>query len=154
MPRPLDATAFRDKPCDLISPAQAESLGLPEAELDSSSGRTTCNWRPAGSRDPLDTVSIRFQTESGLTTIAEQCSTRDDRDSWTVDTINAYPVLRANGPFESKHGMCRLFVGTADDMAFLVTDGRVAMSQEPDGPKCDRADRAASFAIETMTGAA
>jgi hypothetical protein len=73
-------------------------------------------------------------------------------ESWVLDTIAGYPVIRANGQLESKYGRCRLFVGAADDVAFLVTDGDLQAAREGDGggPRCDRADQAAAFAIETL----
>jgi hypothetical protein len=48
------------------------------------------------------------------------------------------------------------FVGVADNVAFLVTDGDLdairkgATAGGAGGPRCDRADRAAGFPIQTL----
>ncbi|MCA1655429.1 MAG: DUF3558 domain-containing protein, partial [Pseudonocardiaceae bacterium] len=157
VPSPLDASAFRDAPCDLISERQAGELGLPVVQEERSGGRVACTWRAeTNDPNPLEALSIRVQTASGLGAIAQQCSSRTECDSWTVDTISDYPVIRANGQLESKYGRCRLFVGVADNVAFLVTDGDLdavskgATEGDAGGPRCDRADQAATIAIQTL----
>jgi hypothetical protein len=116
-----------------------------------------CTWRAdRNDPNPLEAVSIRIQTGSGLAAIALQCKGRTECDSWSVDKISDYPVIRANGRIESKYGRCRLFVGVADNVAFLVTDGDLDAIQEgategdAGGPRCDRADHAATLAIQTL----
>lgn len=156
VPSPLDVEAFRDRPCDLISEQQAGDLGLPLAQEDGTGGYVACKWR-ADSNDPrsLEALSVRVQ-ESGLDSIAQQCKGRSDCDTWIVDTIADYPVIRANGQLESKYGFCRLFVGVADDVAFMVTDGdrdsigKGVAEGDAGGPRCDRADRAATMVIHTL----
>lgn len=154
---PLDVSVFRDAPCDLLSERRASELGLPFAERQGPAGRMACKWR-ADKDDPnsLEALTISLDTDDGLTGTAQICSTRTDCDSWTVDTIAGYPVIRANGPLESKYGFCQLFVGVADNMSFTIADGNLdaiakgAAGGDAGGPRCDRADRAATMVIQTL----
>nr|WP_233160461.1 DUF3558 family protein [Actinophytocola xanthii] len=154
VPEPLDAERFREAPCELLSARQASELGLPVTAQERSAGRPTCVLRPAD-QDPLDTVTIRFQSSTGLAGIARQCANSAECDFWGVDTIEGYPVIRANGDLESTYGLCRLFLGVADDTAILIADGDVATAGRTEtegGPRCDRADRTAAFVINTLEG--
>jgi hypothetical protein len=154
---PLDVSRFRDAPCELISEQQAGELRMPFAKEERTGSRVVCTWRAdRNDPNPLEALSIRFQTGSGLAAIAQQCKGRTECDSWTVDEVSDYPVIRANGPIESKYGRCRLFVGVADDVAFLIADGNLdaiqqgATEGDAGGPRCDRADHAATLAIQTL----
>lgn len=60
------------------------------------------------------------------------------------------------GALEAKYGLCKLFVGVADNVAFLVTDGdldaimKATTEGNAGGPRCERADRAATMALDTL----
>jgi hypothetical protein len=156
---PLDASGFRDAPCRLIPERQARDLGRPVAQEERTGSRVACNWRPGPDANPMDFLQIVIYTGDGLAGIARQCvssSSKIECDSWTVDTIAGYPVIRANGRMESKYGFCKLLVGVAEDVEFTVADSDVdgirkaTAEGSAGGPRCDRADRAATIVIQTL----
>ncbi|HEU5469337.1 MAG TPA: DUF3558 family protein [Actinophytocola sp.] len=159
VPNPLDTNGFRDAPCQLIPEQRAGELGVPVAEEERTGSRLACVWRAGESgSNAVDVLSVRVQTDSGLAAIAQQCEGRDGCASWTVATIGDYPVIRANGELESRHGLCRLFVGVADRTAIMVTDGDLDAVRKgtseggAGGPRCDRAERAATARSPRGTG--
>ncbi|HEV8556961.1 MAG TPA: DUF3558 family protein [Actinophytocola sp.] len=153
---PLDVSGFRDAPCRLIPERQARDLGRPVAQEERTGSRVACHWRPSTDSNPMDFLDIVIYTGDGLAGIARQCRSQIDCDSWTVDTIAGYPVVRANGRRESKYGFCKLFVGVADDVEFMVADSDVdgirkgTAEGSAGGPRCDRADHAATIVIQTL----
>jgi hypothetical protein len=157
---PLDASRFGDAPCGLIPEQQARGLGLPFAREERTGSRVACTWHADQTNpSPVDALTVTVQTDSGLAAIARQCRGRTECDSWTMATITGYPAIRANAQLESKYGLCRLFVGIADNAAILITDGDLdairkgATQGDAGGPRCDRADHAATIALQTLKAA-
>jgi hypothetical protein len=49
----------------------------------------------------------------------------------------------------SKYGSCKLLLGVADNATVAIID--VQINTTADGPNCERADRAASMTLATLT---
>jgi len=152
---PVDAAEFLDDPCGLLSAQEATDLGLPFPEKDGLAGRVACAWREdSGDPAPLEVLRVQILKEYGLAKISAECKV--GCDTWVPADISGYPALHANGPLESRFGMCRLYVGITNTRTLMVTDGDLdAMKQGADrgdagGPKCDRADRAARMVVERL----
>lgn len=155
---PLDANRFLSDPCALITEREAADLGVPFVEKDSLADRAACVWRE--DRDdptPLETLRVQILKDYGLAKISAEC--RTGCETWGVTEIDGYPALHANGPLESRYGMCRLYVGIADTRTVMITDGDLdaapsGASEAPaSGPDCDRSDRTAKLVIARLKAA-
>jgi hypothetical protein len=150
---PLDATKFLNDPCALITAGEAAGLGVPVSEKDPMAGRAACTWRKQNG-SPLEVLRVQVLKDYGLAKISTECKV--GCSSWATTEIASYPAIHANGPLESKYGLCRLYVGFADSSSILVTDGdlegmqRGAGTGDAGGPKCDRADQAATLVVRKL----
>ncbi|MCT2586587.1 DUF3558 domain-containing protein [Actinophytocola gossypii] len=143
VPEQLDIGAVPDA-CGLLSPAQRDELGLPVTSSDSP---RTCDL---GTAENSHLLSIHTEL-SRLDRVHSNCyesETENDVspcDSWTADTIDGYPIIRA--PADSGFGvLCNLYLGVNDRSSIMILDGQVHKG----GPDCTVADKAATFILETL----
>lgn len=149
---PLDATEFIADPCGLLSVGEAEELGLPVSATKELGGQLSCEWRGQQAKPvALDKLRVQFMSGYGLRAIHRQCEgpRNEQCRTWSAATVAGYPAILANGPLESKHGLCKLFVGLADDLSLLVADTEVA-GGESAGPDCGRSEQVAAMAVDRM----
>lgn len=145
--KPLDAKAFAADPCGLLPDAAHTELGLPTATKDNAS--CTLHAGPAGT-DPLEFLRVPVMADRGLAGIRAQCGTSSSArcDGWSVDSVNGYPLLRANGETERKYGSCKQFLGVADNVAVLINDIRTSPATSAD---CARSDKVAAMVITKLS---
>lgn len=146
---PLDVGRFATDPCALVGVSDRSALGLPDTSYDATENPAGCDLQVDGDRpDPVDYLRIVVTPDGGLRDVYAQCEVVKSIDCsrWSLDSIDGYPVLRANGP-EAEHGVCRLYLGVADDAQIAIVDVRAAAA---DGPDCERADRSAADILATL----
>jgi hypothetical protein len=145
--KPLDTKAFIADPCGLLTEANRMEIGLPTATKDNAS----CNLHtgPAGA-SPLEFLRIQVMADRGLADIQAQCGTSASArcDTWSVDSVNGYPLLRANGETERRYGSCKEFLGVSDNAVVLINDVRTGKATNPD---CTRSDKVAAMVITKLS---
>lgn len=145
--KPLDIKAFVADPCGLLPEADRTELGLPTATKDSAS--CSLHTGPMGAK-PLEFLRIQVMDDRGLTDIQAQCGTSASArcDGWSVDSVNDYPLLRANGETERKYGSCKEFLGVSDNAVVLINDVRTGQATNPD---CTRSDKVAAIILTKLS---
>ena len=150
VPQPLDASALTADPCGLLSEANRAELGLPTDAQDNTAGRIACDLHSgAPGSKPLEYVRIQVMSDRGLTGIYAQCGTSASArcDTWTLDSLAGYPLIRANGETERRFGSCKQFLGISDRATILINEVKTGRSTAPD---CGRADRVATMVVENL----
>lgn len=145
---PLDAGPYLDDACALLDQRQRAELGLTAAD-EVPSGLGACELRE--SDDAYLSVRVEI-LPGGLTFRRDRCARPElsgsPCDTWTADSIDGYPVIRANMKV-SKTLLCRLFLGIADDTTVSIFDNRIGRAGSG-GPNCATADRAAAMVLATL----
>jgi hypothetical protein len=144
--RPLDVTAFAADSCGLLSDSQRGELGLTTVRRQEDKSGNACDLDTDD--DPTSYLRLVVFDAGGLADQYAQCETLDC-SQWTTDTIDGYPIIRATDEMISKYGSCKLLLGVADNATVAVID--VQINTTADGPNCERADRAASMTLATLT---
>ena len=141
---PLDVSDFAKQPCSLIGPAARAEIGLPDSVYTPAENPARCDLQVDGDKpDPVNYQRIVVMLDGGLRDAYAQCGVVKSIDcsQWTVGEVDGYPTIRANGKPEAKYGMCRLYLGVADDAQVAIIDVRV--DPDADGPDCERAEKSA-----------
>jgi hypothetical protein len=145
--KPLDVKDFTADPCGLLTEANRMELGLPTT----AKGNTACDMYtgPAESK-PLVFLRVQVMADRGLSAIYAQCGTSASArcDGWSIDSVNDYPLLRANGETERKYGSCKQFLGVADNAIVLINDIRTGQATSPD---CTRSDKVAAMILTKLS---
>jgi hypothetical protein len=143
----LDVKDFTADPCGLLTEANRMELGLPTT----AKGNTACDMYtgPAESK-PLVFLRVQVMADRGLSAIYAQCGTSASArcDGWSIDSVNDYPLLRANGETERKYGSCKQFLGVADNAIVLINDIRTGQATSPD---CTRSDKVAAMILTKLS---
>lgn len=148
---PLDVSRFAKDPCALVGPAQRAEIGLPDTTYDAGENPSRCDLQVDGGKpDPVNYQRIVVMPDGGLRDAYGQCGVVESIDcsQWTVGEVGGYPTIRANGEPEARHGMCRLYLGVADDAQVAIIDVRV--DPDADGPDCDRAEKSAAEVLAAL----
>jgi Protein of unknown function (DUF3558) len=146
---PLDATRFLAKPCDVLTPAQLETLGLPlsgKADVDSafaSFAGPGCQWLNSD-RPTAVGVALRSTNKNGLSD-TYSVPERWAKGYFIPTEVDGYPaVFNDSGDYRGQ-GTCQITVGITDTLAFSVEEqGRLKEKS------CDRAKQVASMVIQTI----
>ncbi|SDH88150.1 Protein of unknown function [Actinokineospora alba] len=149
--KPLDTKSFTDDPCAMLTAEDRTQLGLPTAEKNDELGRAACDLHAeAAGQKPLEYLRVQIMTTRGLKGVTAQCGTSEAARcvGWVVDSVEGYPVIRANGELEAKYGACKEFLGISEQAVILINDVRTGSASAPD---CSRADRTAAMVIRTLT---
>lgn len=149
--KPLDAKEFTDDPCAMLTETDRAELGLPTAEKNDELGRAACDLHAGtAGQKPLEFLRVQIMAARGLKGLTAQCGTSEAArcDGWVVDSVEGYPVIRANGELEAKYGACKEFLGISDHAVILINDVRTRSASAPD---CARADRTAAMVIRSLT---
>jgi hypothetical protein len=144
--RPLDVTAFAADSCGLLSDSQRGELRLTTVRRQEDKNGNACDLDTDD--NPTSYLRLVVFDAGGLADQYAQCETLDC-SQWTTDTIDGYPVIRATDEMISKYGSCKLLLGVADNATVAIID--VQINTTADGPNCERADRAASMTLATLT---
>jgi hypothetical protein len=121
-------------PCDLLTPAQLDELGLGGATarpVDTGPARS-CQWSAPGSFTP---AILSIFSGVGLETIA---SAQGGAAGFTESEVAGYPALSGGGPGGGDH--CGVLVGLTEAavLSVLTSDG------------CDAGERMAALAIANL----
>lgn len=148
---PLEVSKFANNPCALVGPAERAEIGLPDTVYDAEENSARCDLQVDGDKpDPVHYQRIVVMQDGGLRDAYAQCGVIKSLDcsQWTVGDVDGYPTIRANGEPEAKHGMCRLYLGIADDAQVAIID--VQFDPNADGPDCDRAEKSAAGVLAAL----
>jgi hypothetical protein len=144
--KPLGIKDFATDPCGLLTDANRAELGLPTTAKDS----TACHmYTGPAEPKPLAFLGVQVMADRGLAAIYAQCGTSASArcDTWALDSVNGYPLIRANGDTERKYGSCKQFLGVSDQAVILINDVRTGQATAPD---CARSDRVAAMVTANL----
>ena len=146
---PLDATRFRQDPCQALTQNQAQSLGLPAsgAPRDMPLGNA-CEWRKSGSTGSA-TVHFLDRNANGLS--AEYQANEDGKYAYfnVLPLIEGYPAVATDIVDGRDGGRCTVVVGVSDKLAveFPIS---LALDSIGNTDPCETAAKVAGLALQTM----
>lgn len=156
---PLDASAYEDKPCDLLAEDFLDDLGFTEsgdASLADDGGPAadvgpSCEWDVSGG---IDSIFVQVQTgnrDAGSGGIVGPYEAHESGDMayWNPVTVSDYPAVFAGRTDNRDNGECSMFVGIRDDLTFSVISGPIDDKSEN---ACRRTKRVAEHVIDTLEG--
>ncbi len=144
---PLDAAAFVQKPCTLLTADQATTLGL---ETEGTGGKGTdapfCSW---GNKEREDyTVGFKPGNEKGLSD--HYRANESGRWKYFEPTnVSGYPAVFAALTDLRDDGHCSIVVGVRDELIFFVNS-----RGGPGRESCDKVKEIAGEVIATMKAGA
>lgn len=151
--RPLDASRFLARQCDVLTQAQLQTFGISNAgkpDTDSEIAKRVgpgCAW----TADPAvnSTISVGFTTanKNGL---SDTYRGRSRFDYFEETTVDGYPAVFNGTPDGRRQGICGITVGISDQLTFFTSEqgGRKGQAS------CDRAKNVATSVIATLKGGA
>lgn len=146
--KPLDVKDFPADPCALLTEADRAELDMPTTAKNNAA----CDmYTGPAEPKPLAFLRVQVMADRGLAAVYAQCGTSASArcDSWTVDSVSGYPLIRANGDTERKYGSCKQFLGVSDQAVILINDVRTGQATAPD---CTRSDRVATMITTNLSG--
>jgi hypothetical protein len=150
---PLDVTQFEEKPCDVLTPEDAQELNLPATgEQRGDSLGQTCYWRNSETRGFL-AVSFFSGDERGLSSIYREAKGSDFPFFEPIADIEGHPAVAYNVDEEEPRVNCVVALGLSDQLAFTVS---VDLSEANIGEKdpCKTSADIAGMLMKTMLEAA
>ncbi|SDD01636.1 DUF3558 family protein [Actinokineospora iranica] len=144
---PIDAAAFIDKPCTLLTTTQTTTLGLaPQGKQDQAQGAQFCTWLTPDEREDY-TVGFLAANKNGLSDTYRADQTNPNHSAYfEPTTVSGYPAVFEDGNDDRDRGYCNIVVGVRDELTF-----RVGAGGGPKGKACDdKIKQIAEQAIATM----
>jgi hypothetical protein len=145
---PLDTAVFLAEPCRLLTPAQANRLGvLFPGRSRQGAGGQDCSWNS----ETGASVGVQFDTMTKL----GLSRTYELRDTYKyfieVPSVEGYPAVAAATVDSRDTGSCQLWVGVSDELVLLMT-GDVSRAKQGKVEPCQATETAAAMAVRTMKG--
>lgn len=150
---PLDVSRFEQKPCDVLTPEDAEELNIPATgEQEGDSLGETCYWRNTQTRGSL-AASFFSGDKRGLSSVYQEAKGSDFPYFEPIGDVEGHPAVAYNTEEEAPRTDCTVAVGLSDQLVFTA---RVALSDANLGRRkpCEVAADAAGMMMKTMLGAA
>jgi hypothetical protein len=146
---PLNATRFLPKPCEVLTPAQLQTLELPaprKSDTDSPLAKAagpSCLWQNSDTRSTVG-VALMSGNKNGLSD-TYSVPERWAKGYFEPTEVDGYPaVFNDSGDFRGQ-GDCQITVGITDTLAFSASEsGRLKERS------CDRAKQVAAMVIQTI----
>ncbi|MEJ3655704.1 DUF3558 domain-containing protein [Actinomycetes bacterium KLBMP 9759] len=145
--RPRDVPVSSLDPCDALTAAQLDALGVGDPEpssLPTDPGRRICQWR----RSPQEPVE-GYLIEHILDFQPERLA-RNPLGAHDI-VVSGFPAIETKSIGASHDQTCQIFVGTAPgqgiQIAYTYNGRSVPMTREL---ACQKARTAAEFAMETL----
>ncbi|PXY33808.1 DUF3558 domain-containing protein [Prauserella flavalba] len=158
---PLDASAYLDRPCDLVPQNVMDGLSYTEpgnaltAEENSTAALSGpgCGWNVRG-RGQSVVVGIQTGNQQdgigGLQGIYD--AYQDGQfEYYEPTTVGDYPAAFSDISDKRDRGSCAMYVGIADDLTYSVYAG--PYTDDPD-EACPVAEQVAGAVIDTLKGGA
>ena len=145
----LDLRRYVDKPCELLTSAQEEQLGLHPGVPDESSKTPECDWKPVDRADGTRfMLGIRTDIEGGLDGVYRVKNNYDYFQP--AGPIGGYPAVNVDITSTADRGACTTMVGVMKDLVFDVSVF-VNDQNSPDYKKpCAVADRFAELVVQNL----
>lgn len=148
---PLNANPFLPRPCDVLSQAQLESLGVTRPGVPSTTGAIaetvgpSCLWFV--DTEITSSIGIGFNpgNKNGL---SDNYRAREELDYFEPTTVEGYPAVFTEGFDRRETGGCGIVVGITDTLTFSATETGDLTAPEA----CDRAKQVAAAAVTTIRG--
>ncbi|MCT2582374.1 DUF3558 domain-containing protein [Actinophytocola gossypii] len=146
---PLDASRFLADPCAVLTQTQLAAFDVTRPGIPETTGSVAersgpfCVWHAAAELG--STIGVGFITgnKDGLSDIYRG---REQFEDFRPVEVDQYPAVFANSPDLRSSGMCTVYVGISDTLAFRATEG----GQLDASGSCDRAKQVAAAALTTI----
>jgi hypothetical protein len=146
---PLDTTRFQQDPCQALTQAQVQPLGLPPsgASVDMPLGNA-CKWSKP---DSTGSATVHFLDRHPYGLSAEYQAYKDGKTAFFLELppIEGYPAVATGVADGRAQGWCTVVVGVSDKISFEVPITLALDSIGKDDP-CEVAARVAGLALQTM----
>jgi hypothetical protein len=150
---PLDVSRFEQKPCDALTPKQAQDLNVSATgEPDTDAFGEICRWR---NDQTQGSVSMGFfsSDKRGLSSVYREAKGSDFPFFKPIEDIEGHPAVAFHTKVKEPTTDCAVAVGVTDQLVFTA---RVALSIANTGQKepCEVAAQVAGMMMKTMQEAA
>ncbi|CAM3993418.1 DUF3558 domain-containing protein [Kibdelosporangium persicum] len=141
IPRPLDASRYRDKPCDLFTDEQVQALGYPPIKRSGVlTNESQCTRHDESNLDLHFSIWYRHDGTDRFAKVHRR------EESWRSDdavsiTVEGQPAVRLPGT-----RMCTVLIGLSSTESIEIHFG------DPKVDSCDRAVRIAEGVVRNVRG--
>lgn len=152
--QPLDTATFEENPCQSLTPAQTQSLGMGEAEgepeLDPDIG-ASCTWSSVSTSAAGSLLSVAYPPQgNGLGSLYAKRETYPHFRE--LPQVSGYPaVVAMNGQAPPEQaGTCDLNVGIADDRMVTIHTAASSDQSADKADPCGKAQQVAGEVVKTL----
>jgi hypothetical protein len=149
---PLNVGSFPQTPCGVLTPTQTQQLGVvsPGKQREGVTA-PACTW---ANSETGASVGMQFETATklGLSRTYELRNT--DKYFIELPLIEGYPAVAAGSVDGRSTGLCQLWVGVTDQLAFTTSVSLSSRARQEKKDPCQAAQIAAGMMVKTMKGAA
>ncbi|WHT22297.1 DUF3558 domain-containing protein [Crossiella sp. CA-258035] len=146
---PISADAFKDRPCDLLTPAQRESVGATRPKAEDSRLGPSCVWlaKEVGEDAAVD-ATLYTKPEAVKWDRFFELS---DRNPYfhPAGEIEGVPAVHTNDEKTAERGGCTTHLGLNKDLMMEVAVDLPLKSPDYKTP-CKVSDRMAAFVIQNL----
>lgn len=150
---PLDAARFEQEPCDVLTPADAETLNVPPTgEQSGDAYGQRCHWHNSDTGGSLF-VTFFSGVDRGLSSFYEESRGSKWKYFERIDDIEGHPAVAYNIKEDPPKYDCSVAVGLIDELAFSA-GVKLSNANVGHSDPCALAAKAAGMMTRTMQEAA
>lgn len=152
VPAPLPTDEITANPCNALSTAQMNNLGVtPPGTASPNQTGTVCQWQASKNTSNYAFVNVLTADKNGISDIY---ANRDSGNFAYFEPVqvDGYPGVYGEPKDDRANGSCSLFLGVTDQLALGVSVELLTGSNK--SHPCDSANQIATAVVEHLKGAA